>query len=754
MPDTLPDDGPAAGPVEDFRRLWADGGRPDVVAFLAADPDLQPDIVVDVLRLDQKERWARGEVVPAEWYLEQFPHITLDENGPLVLIYGEVLARTERGERPALADFILRFPQYAEFLTLQWEVHDALEGAATRHGTTLTFEGPPGDEPTPIIQRPTVPGYEIEEEVGRGAVGAVYRARQAAINRPCALKVVLEGQTGRTDKLTRFFEEGRAIARFKHPNIVGIYDLGTHETGPFMALEWVGGGTLADRIAGTPLPPTEAAKLATTLARAVGYAHEHGVIHRDLKPANVLMTEAGEPKIADFGLAKLLNAVNPDGSLTAGQPLGTPTYMAPEQTGTGRGEVSPAADVYSLGAVLYEMLTGRVPLAGSTIHDTLRLVAEQEPVPPQDLNAAIPKDLETICLKCLEKDPKKRYSNGTALADDLTRYLTDEPIAARPTRIATRAGRWLRRHPGAAIFAATGAVIVLVATASVAGGLVRLKEGEKARVEVQGREWRALVSEARAVRHSGRAGQRTDALAKLREARGILATLTGGQPAADDLAVLRNEAIACLVLPDVEAFEDDPLPAVYFFREMKAGTALPSMDAASADGRLGVVADEPAGFWVFDLVARRLLCRTLGGQIIPGRVAFGSDSRTLAFAVREPDGRGERVFRFRVHVPPAYRVELRPDRAADGPPSVASPDRTLSARGGNEFGVIVLAGEKVNASPIRFEIPEPTLLRPLAFQSGPEGALTLAAVGTDSRVVHTWDLKLLRAELRELGLDW
>ncbi len=503
----------AADPVEAFRTLWKNG-PPDVAAFVAATP-LAPDDLTDLLRFDQQERWRAGAFPPVEWYLEQFPQLAADPDGVQVLITGEVIARTERGERPALADFLLRFPGHADFLEPLWEVHFALEDTADTETTGFSSEFAPHGPAAPLL---SVPGYEVEAEIGRGAVGVVYRARQAPLNRPVALKVIPEGELGRTDLLRRFMEEGRVIARLKHPNIVGIYDLGTHANGPFMALEWVGGGTLAEKMKGRSFEPTEAARLVATLARAVGHAHENGVVHRDLKPANVLLTEAGEPKVADFGLAKLLQPGLTGGSVS-GVPIGTPMYMAPEQTRGGK--VTPAADVYGLGAILYELLTGRVPLSGASIADTLRLVAEQPPEPVRKLNARVPRDLEVICLKCLEKDPVRRYQSGNELADDLGRHLAGEPVAARPEGTGGKAGRWLTRHPRWAAAVVLG-VAAVFALAGVAAGLaVKLAEarrqGDAAVREV---EWRRLLAAAAAL---ARGGRPDEAKAKAAEARSLAA---------------------------------------------------------------------------------------------------------------------------------------------------------------------------------------------------------------------------------------
>jgi serine/threonine protein kinase len=275
-----------------------------------------------------------------------------------------------------------------------------------------------------------VPGFELLGELGRGGMGVVYKARQAALGRVVALKMILAGPHAAPAVVARFLAEARAVARFQHPNIVQIFEVGEAGGLPYFALEFVDGVTLAKRIARSPQDPAYAAAVAAQLARAVGYAHSQGVVHRDLKPANVLLTADGTPKVTDFGLAKF----DEDSSQTqSGQVLGTPSYMAPEQA-EGRADVGPAADVWALGAILYDLLTGRPPFAGSSVVDTLGMVRTREPVPPGQL-ARVPRDLETICLKCLQKDPARRYESAAALADDLDRYREGKPILARPVSI-------------------------------------------------------------------------------------------------------------------------------------------------------------------------------------------------------------------------------------------------------------------------------------------------------------------------------
>jgi WD40 repeat protein len=314
----------------------------------------------------------------------------------------------------------------------------------------------------PAHPAPAVPGYVLLAELGRGGMGVVYQARQVGLNRVVALKMILSGEYAGSAELRRFQAEAEAIARLKHPHIVQIYEVGEHHGLPYFSLEYCPGGTLARKLNGTPLPANEAATLVEALARAMQAAHAKGVIHRDLKPANVLLGEAGEPKITDFGLAKKLDEA---GQTHPGAVLGTPSYMAPEQAGGERKAVGPAADVYALGAILYECLTGRPPFKAATAMDTLLQVLGAEPVPPARLNAKVPRDLETVCLKCLEKDPARRYPSAGDLADDLRRYRAAEPVRARPLGRWGRAVKWARRNPAVAGLLTAVAVALLAGTA-------------------------------------------------------------------------------------------------------------------------------------------------------------------------------------------------------------------------------------------------------------------------------------------------
>jgi tRNA A-37 threonylcarbamoyl transferase component Bud32 len=371
-----------------------------------------------------------------------------------------------------------------------------------------------------------VPGYDLLGVLGRGGMGVVYKARHQRLNRLVALKMILASGHAGEAELARFRTEAEAVARLRHPGVVQIYDVGEHNGLPYLALEYCEGGSLAGRLAGTPLPPAQAAALVEQLARAVDAAHQQKVIHRDLKPANVLLaggpdTPVGQliPKVTDFGLAKKLDEAS--GLTQSNAILGTPSYMAPEQAGGKGKQVGPAADIYALGAILYECLTGRPPFRAATTMDTVLQVLNDEPVPPSQLQPKTPRDLETICLRCLHKEPRRRYPTAAALAEDLRRYQAGEPIVARPVGSVERVVKWARRRPAAAALLvslvlgmATSTYFAVQASrqahdAEISAGLAAAKEKEAREKEA---EARARETEAREEKQRAtEAHQRTEA---------------------------------------------------------------------------------------------------------------------------------------------------------------------------------------------------------------------------------------------------
>lgn len=307
--------------------------------------------------------------------------------------------------------------------------------------------------------------YELLEEIGRGAQGVVFRARQKSLNRTVALKVISLGQWASKAHLKRFRREAEAAASLDHPSIVPIYEVGERDGSCYFSVKFVEGGQLDEVVRRTPISIRQAAELMAKVARTVHYAHEHSILHRDIKPGNILLDPKGEPHLTDFGLARLIES---ESSVTQTlDVLGTPSYMAPEQAVGNNAAVSSATDVYGLGAVLYQLLTGHPPFAGGTTYETIKLLESTEPRPPRLLNPKVDRDLSTICLKCLEKDPKRRYSSGLAVAEDLERWVKHEPIQARRTGIFSRGKKWVRRNPTSAVLAAS-----LVALAAAAGWIV------------------------------------------------------------------------------------------------------------------------------------------------------------------------------------------------------------------------------------------------------------------------------------------
>lgn len=356
---------------------------------------------------------------------------------------------------------------------------------------TMPYAGGPGSRAEQPVAAP--PGYRLLGLLGRGGVGEVWQAEQDHPRRLVAIKFLHAGARATTEVRERFRVEAEAAARVRHPNVVQVYDAGVGPDGsPFMVMEHLDGGNLRDKLNGEPWPARQAAMLVAIVARAVGHAHALGVVHRDLKPGNVLVDPAPRrvgdtpdpataglgfiPKVADFGLAKVIDL---DSALTrTGAVMGTPEYMAPEQAAGWVSRVGPRTDVYALGVVLYELITGRTPFRGESAVATMELIRTEDPVPPHRLNPAVPRDLETICLKCMEKDPRHRYPSADDLAAELDRFTSGMPVRARPVGVIGRAWRWRRRNP--VVAAMVAALLVLPLLSAVAAGWVAWRMAEKA----------------------------------------------------------------------------------------------------------------------------------------------------------------------------------------------------------------------------------------------------------------------------------
>jgi WD40 repeat protein/serine/threonine protein kinase len=453
-------------------------------------------IRVDAVCCEFEEALRTGGGPKLESYLEQVqgPH---QEALFTELLSLELEYRRGKGETPQESSYAGRFHPYEGIVREVFRTADAQQpplGDANANviGPHRVFRG--ATMPPAPVGLPKVPGFELLAELGRGGMGVVYKATQLPLRRLVALKMILAGQFARPDQLLRFVIEGEMLACLRHPNIVQVHEVGQHDGKPFLALEFVDGGTLGDYLASQAVKPGEAARFLEQLARAVHYAHLQGIIHRDLKPTNILLARSigpmtsgdgrevrkdgpqepgcvlASPKITDFGLARSIYA---DVKLTSsGLVAGTPSYMSPEQA-RGEKNVGPAVDVYALGAILYEMLSGRPPFKAETPIDTIQATLEQEAARPSLSRPGIPIDLETICLKCLEKEPTRRYPSAEALAEDLRRWLAGEPITARPVSTLERLWKWSRRHPGlAGSLAVIASLIVSIAIGSAVAATV------------------------------------------------------------------------------------------------------------------------------------------------------------------------------------------------------------------------------------------------------------------------------------------
>lgn len=537
------------------------------------------------------------------------------------------------------------YPELVDDVRRQWKcvraVEEQLDALFPSSYPTRTHAG------LSVFDRelPQPPGYEVQGILGHGGMGVVFRAQHLALNRAVAMKMVLAGAYASGPDRERLLREAQAVAALRHPNIVTVYDVGECDGKPFFTMELVEGQNLAERLAGTPQSARDSAAMLTTLADAVHSAHHAGIVHRDLKPANVLLTLSGTPKITDFGLARHFEG---EAALTlTGLQVGTPSYMAPEQASGQTDAVGPGVDIYSLGALLYEMLTGRPPFRAETALETQRQVIEDEPAAPSRLNSKVPRDLETICLKCLQKTASRRYKTARDLADDLRRYLAGEPIAARRAGSLERMVKWVRRRPSRALVLAGSVLIVL----SLAGATLWVGWQRAATAS-------AVDEDLRHVSDSQRSSDWVGARAALERAKGRLGTAGAEhlrqrvRQAEDDLALVAA------------------LDSIQLNRAAFAGTGI---DMADAQASLAYrAAFRQAGLWDGDgmpaeAAADRVLRSNVRDAIlgaldemehvrpgverlaVAGRAARGSGPVALARA--RPGGAGGPV--------PAYRTRRK-----------------------------------------------------------------------------------------------
>jgi hypothetical protein len=422
----------------------------------------------------------------------------------------DYLEANEAGQALSPQEWLARHPDLAQELGAFLANHAHVERLAaplraladrlwTDDATLPLSEGSGQTAEAPRARDGSFGDYEVLGRLGQGGMGVVYKARQVSLERTVALKMILHGAHASAQELSRLRTEAQSLAQLEHPNIVHIYEVGEHDGLPFLSLEFIDGGSLADKLDGTPVQPAEAVRLVEALAGAMHAAHSRNVVHRDLKPGNILLTADGTPKITDFGLAKRLDETAGAGQTQPGDVLGTPSYMAPEQAAGKANEVGPVTDVYALGAILYEALTGRPPFRAATPLDTVRQVLEAEPVSPRLLNPRVTRDLETICLKCLQKEPARRYASARELADELKSFQEGRPIRARPVGAPERFRRWCRRHPARA--AALGVSILLLLVVLIGGfWFNRRLRGELGRTEAAQRELQQALTRQAAER--------------------------------------------------------------------------------------------------------------------------------------------------------------------------------------------------------------------------------------------------------------
>jgi WD40 repeat protein len=703
-----------------FERAWKQGPRPRIEDYLAEIDD---------------ERRAR----------------LLEE-----LLRVECELRRRDGEEPGLEQYALRFSQHAALIEAVFGPGpDRPEAAEPYLDPTTTAPVTPGGdaasngEPAPGTRVHYFGDYEIQRELGRGGMGVVFQARQISLNRLVALKMIRSAALASDDEIRRFLNEAEAVARLDHAHIVPVYEVGEHEGQRYFSMKLIGGQPLHEALASYTASPQSAARLLATVAEAVHHAHQRGILHRDLKPSNILLDERGQPHVTDFGLAKRVE--EGEGITDTGDVLGTPGYMAPEQAWGKKRSVTTLSDVYGLGAVLYALSTGKAPFCGETVLETLDQVRMQAPVAPSRINPKVPRDLEIICLKCLEKDPARRYASAQGLGDDLYRYLAGEPIQARPVGAPQRAWMWCRRNKGISALGALLAVSLVVGTTLSLAFAVRAKDESGRANKAAG----IATGEAiRAGEEADRANKQTE-LAKQRLGDAVRAQTKEREQT--ELAEQRLYDVRMnLVQRHWEAYDeelfrkglDELLPIhslgadrrgfewFYWQRKISSGhvtlkghTDVVASVAFSSDGHTlaSASADGTARLW--DTSTGQQI-RTLKGHTSGvGSVAFSPDGRTLASASADGTVKlwdatsGQEILTLKGHT--------------NGLGSVAfSPDGKRLASGGRDANVRLW--DAATGREIR-TIEKTGRVSSVAFS--PDGN-TLAVASNSAPFGHVWTVKL------------
>ena len=655
--------GPLEERIRSFEAALAAGGRPSLTEYLPAEDPSHGQLLLELVHADLEFRISGGEQARVEEYLRRFPELASRPAVVKSLIAAEFEHRLPREPGLARSSYLRRFPQWAGELSAWISAIDRRAATVVDDGQTDADRRPPRfhaeENGQPL---PHVPGYQLIEEISRGGMGIVYKAVETRLNRLVAVKTVRPGAEAlERERLRR---EAEAAASLQHPNVVEVHCVFEESGRLYVVSEYLAGGTLGKLAAGHPLSARETVRLLEPIARAVGVAHARGLIHRDLKPSNILIASDGTPKVADFGLAKRLDD---DSDLTrTGVVAGSPAYMAPEQATADR-EIGAAADVWALGVILYELLTGRPPFQAAGTLDTLEQLRRDEPVPPRKLVPRLPRDLETICLRCLEKRPEKRYASAAVLADELVRFRDGKPVHARPIGRVERAARWMRRRPLAAVLLALLLLAAAVGTAGLAAYAAQLDRLNSRLKETIGDRNEALSAETDARANADAARRRAEA--SERTARHLLFVADMRQASE---AVRDGDLVSARELLD-EHLDQATGPYAFLWNHIdrlihSPGQVIDTLGGAayfvcfSPDGSTLAACGAPGEIRLYDTDGWKPRGRLSAGGTELNGLAFSPDGRRLAsvgddghlvlwdLATREP------VWRKKLYDAPAYQV--------------------------------------------------------------------------------------------------